>query len=405
MKKRFTEAQYKRLYPSSSRPGLFFGLAKVHKLRNGSTNVNELPLRPVISNIGTATYELSKYLAKLLQPIAKSDFTIESTKDFVRKIREKKIDKEFEMVSFVSLFTPVPLDCTIDIILDKIYNQNLISTKLTREEMKLLLEVCTKEMHFSFDGNIFRQVNGVAMGSPLGPVIANIFMVELEKRLIPTMSDKISLWFRYVDDTFTFIKRGQVDNVIEILNGFHENINFTFEKETENSISFLDVKVIKKLDGSFDTDIYRKKTDTNVYLSWKGFAPKTWKIGTLKGLIRRAFTVCSTSEYRENEVAFLKKIFTKTNGFPSKVVSKVIKEVRDKMANETALNPIPSIPNVRPLEPATVDPQSSNDVCTPFMCLPYKGQQGEQIVRKFKDVLLKSIPNYVQPRINYTGKN
>ena len=120
MKKRFTEAQYKRLYPSSSRPGLFFGLAKVHKLKNGSTNVNELPLRPVISNIGTATYELSKYLAKLLQPIAKSDFTIESTKDFVRKIREKKIDKEFEMVSFdvVSLFTSVPLDFTIGVILD-----------------------------------------------------------------------------------------------------------------------------------------------------------------------------------------------------------------------------------------------------------------------------------------------
>ena len=276
--------------------------------------------------------------------------------------------------------------------------------------MKLLLEICTKEMHFSFDGNIFRQVNGVAMGSPLGPVIANIFMVELEKRLIPTMSDKISLWFRYVDDTFTFIKKGQVDNVIEILNGFHENINFTFEKEAENSISFLDVKVIKKLDGSFDTDIYRKKTDTNVYLSWKGFAPRAWKIGTLKGLIRRAFTVCSTNEYRENEVTFLKKIFTKTNGFPSKVVSKVIKDVRDKMANETVLNPVvdpipvPSIPNVRHLEAAAVDAQSSNDVCTPFMCLPYKGQQGEEIVRKFKDVLLKSIPNYVQPRIIYTGK-
>ena len=215
----------------------------MHKLQNGSMNVNELPIRPVISNIGTATYELSKYLAKLLQPIAKSDFTIESTKDFVRKIREKKIDKEFEMVSFdvVSLFTSVPLDFTIDIILDKIYNQNLISTKLTRDEMKLLLEICTKEMHFSFDGNIFRQVNGVAMGSPLGPVIANIFMVELEKRLIPTMSNKISLWFRYVDDTFTFIRKGQVENVIEILNGFHENINFTFEKEAESSISFLDV--------------------------------------------------------------------------------------------------------------------------------------------------------------------
>ena len=411
MKKRFTDSQYKRLYPSSSRPGLFFGLAKVHKLQNGSTNVNELPLRPVISNIGTTTYELSKYLAKLLQPIAKSEFTIESTKDFVQKIKRKKIEKEFEMISFdvVSLFTSVPLDFTIGIILDKIYNQKLIATKLTRDEMKSLLEICTKEMHFSFDGSIYRQVNGVAMGSPLGPVIANIFMVELEKRLIPTMSEKISLWFRYVDDTFTFIKKGQVDSVVEVLNGFHEKIKFTFEKEVDGCISFLDVKVIKKSDDSFDTDIYRKKTDTNVYLSWKGFAPRPWKLGTLKGLIRRAFTVCSTDEYREKEVSFLKKVFTQMNGFPSKVVSKVIKDVRDKMADEIVHNPvsdpvpIPSIPNMAPLESVAVDAQSSKDVCTPYICLPYKGLPGEEIVRKFKDVLVKSLPNYVQPRIIYKG--
>ena len=109
-------------------------------------------------------------------------------------------------------------------------------------------------------------------------------------------------------------------------------------------------------------------------------------------------------------MTFLKMMFTKTNGFPSKVVSKVIKDVRDKMATKNVPNPVvdqipvPSVPSVRPLEPAAVDPPGSNDVCTPFMCLPYKGQQGVEIVRKFKDVLLKSIPNYVQPRIIYTGK-
>ena len=127
------------------------------------------------------------------------------------------------------------------------------------------------------------------MGSPLGPVIANIFMVELEKRLIPTMNDKISLWFRYVDDTFTFIKKGEVDNVIEILNGFHEGINFTFEKEVKNSLSFFDIKVINNGDGTFETDIHRKNTDTNAYLNWNSFAPKPWKIGTLKAGTHWAF--------------------------------------------------------------------------------------------------------------------
>ena len=81
MKNKFTKKLYKKLYPSSSRPGLYFGLAKVHKLKD-SRNVDELPLRPVISNIGTATYELSKYLAELLKPLTKSQYSVESTKDF-----------------------------------------------------------------------------------------------------------------------------------------------------------------------------------------------------------------------------------------------------------------------------------------------------------------------------------
>ena len=82
------------------------------------------------------------------------------------------------MISFdvVSLFTSVPLDFTIELILDKVYQEKLIDTKLKREGMKRLLEICTKDMQFSFDEKIYRQVDGVAMGSPLGPVIANIFM-------------------------------------------------------------------------------------------------------------------------------------------------------------------------------------------------------------------------------------
>ena len=196
-KMKFSSKVYKKLYPSSSRPGLYFGLAKVHKL-NGSTDVNQLPMRPVISNIGTATYELSKYLADLLRPLTKSEYSIDSTKDFIDRIRQKGIPQGYEMVSFdvVSLFTSVPLDYTINLILDKIYREKLVKTKLKRGEMKKLLETCTKEMHFSFNGEIYRQ---------LGPVIANIFMVELEKTLVPQLEGTVGLWYRYVDDTFTFI--------------------------------------------------------------------------------------------------------------------------------------------------------------------------------------------------------
>ena len=191
MKKCFSKQVYERIYPSSARPGLYYGLAKVHKISNqineevgsidSSNAARLLPLRPVISNIGTATYELSRYLAGVLKPLTKSEYSVESSKDFVDMLGSKSLPPGFSLVSFdvVSLFTKVPLDFTIDLILKKIYDERLIDTKITRQQMKKLLLICTKEMHFSFNGRMYRQIDGVAMGSPLGPVIANIFMSEL----------------------------------------------------------------------------------------------------------------------------------------------------------------------------------------------------------------------------------
>ena len=212
-------------------------MAKVHKLK-GSTDIRDLPLRPVISNIGTSTYELSRYLATLLSPLAVSEYTISNSKDFIGKIKSQKIEQNYSMVSFdvTALFTNVPLDFTINLILDKIYKEKIIKTNLARKDLEKLLNLCTKEMHFSFNNQIYKQINGVAMGSPLGPVLANIFMVELEKKLVPNLADKMPLWFRYVDDTFTFIKNVDIENVKSVLNNFHSDIKFTNEIEKDNCI-------------------------------------------------------------------------------------------------------------------------------------------------------------------------
>lgn len=113
------------------------------------------------------------------------------------------------MVSFdvTSLFTNVRLQYTIDVILRKIYDEKLINTNIPKKEMKALLLLCTKNVHFTFNGETYQQIDGVAMGSPLGPVIAGIFMVELENTLVPTLSDSLLFWKRYVDDTLCFVKK------------------------------------------------------------------------------------------------------------------------------------------------------------------------------------------------------
>ena len=103
----------------------------MHKVQNKSKSVKDLPLRPVISNCGTATYEISRYLASLLSPLMKNRYTINNTRDFVYRLRELSIHDNEKMISFdvSSLFTNVPLDHTIEIILKKVYDEKLTSTK------------------------------------------------------------------------------------------------------------------------------------------------------------------------------------------------------------------------------------------------------------------------------------
>ena len=106
----FDENEYKRMYPAGSRPGLFYTTAKVHKLQNGE-GLNELTMRPIISNIGTATYETAKFLNSLLEPLGKSDRSILNTEAFVNQVKDQRIPG-YKMISFdiKSLFTNVPLN-------------------------------------------------------------------------------------------------------------------------------------------------------------------------------------------------------------------------------------------------------------------------------------------------------
>ena len=107
--------------------------------------------------------------------------------------------------------------------------------------------------------------------------------------------------------------------------------SFSVFPASHGVISFLDVKVITKANRTFDTDIHRKETDTNIYMNWNSFAPRVWKIGTLKGLVRRAFVICSNEEFRNKELSFLKNVFRKVNGFPSKVIHTTIHSVKLKI--------------------------------------------------------------------------
>ena len=212
MKRKLPTQQCYQLYLTGSFPGKFNGTAKLHKLPINGT-VHDLQIRLIVSNTGTASYHLAKYLAKVLSPLPSSEYTIRSTIDIMNKVKNERIPQGFNMVSFdvKSLFTSVPLKKTIDIAFERIYLRKEIETILTKNEMKNLLILCTRNVHFTFNNEIYIQNDGVAMGSPLGPILAGIFMAELENALVPELKQCIKNWRRYVDDTSVYVKNGSIE--------------------------------------------------------------------------------------------------------------------------------------------------------------------------------------------------
>ena len=83
------------------------------------------------------------------------------------------------------------------------------------------------------------------------------------------------------------------------------------------------------------TTVYRKTTNNDVYLNWNAFAPISWKIGTLKTLIERAYLICSTDELRNRELKHIEKVFYENNCYPKYVIKQVLQQISEEHNNAT----------------------------------------------------------------------
>ena len=112
-------------------------------------------------------------------------------------------------------------------------------------------------------------------------------------------------------------------DVILYLSSKHPNIKFSLEKEEDGRLPFLDINIFCEND-KFATNVYRKKTFSGVYTNFKSFIPETYKIGLIKSLLFRCFSLCSDFIKFHNEIDKLKSILYK-NSYPRDLVDKCIK--------------------------------------------------------------------------------
>ena len=191
--------------------------------------------------------------------------------DFVNKV-SKLCPKNKKIVSFdvQNLFGNIPTIRTIDIIINKAFPEKKRKFNgLTKRELKELLIACTTQAHFVFNEKYYDQIDGVPMGSPLGPLLATAFMVDFEERHHNELKKLgVETWMRYVDDVFAeLIDDTNEEEILNFLNNKHKNIKFTIEKSKNNTLPFLDTCVIAS-EFNYNIQLYHKPTFTGVYLNW-----------------------------------------------------------------------------------------------------------------------------------------
>ena len=385
----------------------FYGLPKTHK--------DNLPFRPIISCAGAFNYNISKWLAGLLSPFLGtfSPSHIKHSEDFVHKFKAAHIPiHNIQLLSLDvdSLFTKVPVQDILQFLRDKLapYSDHF---PLALDKIIKLVELCVSNNVFSFGDSFYRQKFGCSMGSPLSPVLANLYMEYFETSILNTIKPKDMLWMRYVDDIITFWddRWGNFNDFLSKLNALVPSIKFKVEWETNNKIPFLDVLIIRDT-TEYKFSVYRKPTFSLSYIHFFSYHDISIKIGVASNLFLRALRICSP-EHLENEFKLIRKQLSSLK-YPDHITEKAIQKANiifyrppQNTTRETPNNKI-KIPHLDKIKTLTQPFGNSN----PFV-FTYPNTLGKSLINvqqrlSSKDIGVYEIPclDCDQSYFGFTGK-
>ena len=293
-----------------------------------------MPMCPIVSACGTAIYNRTKFITKILQNYCgKTSSFVKDITEFIKKIKHLSINPDEEtLVSFdvSALLTSMPVPVALQVINSKISTCTNFTNvyKIPTERFIKLLESTITKYIFCFNKKFYKQLQGAAMDSPVSPVIANIYMEYFESSAIPSSPTLIKRWFRNVDDVCRATRKDQVNKLQEHLNSIDSHIKFTTQLPGADGLPFLDT-LTQPTPNSIESTVYRKPTHTDRYLDYNSNHPISAKLSVIHTLIHRAKEVCSTPEFLAKETHHLHNVL-QDNHFPAQFLQQDIPQQKAK---------------------------------------------------------------------------
>ena len=206
------------------------------------------------------------------------------------------------------------------------------------------------------------------MGSPVSAVVANLYMEFFEGLALNAAPARPRIWKRYVDDTFSVMKKSDVDGLLNHLNSVRPSIKFTMELEEDESIPFLDTRVTRKVEGKLDITVYRKPTHTDRYLYFRSHHPTHVKKGLVRCLYDRARSIMKETMNLKTEKAHLAGGALQRNGYPAAFISKLDSRSTRKLVSKATprSRPSQSMPGRKAIQSTGMAPGFFSTLATPW---------------------------------------
>ena len=254
------------------------------------------------------------------------------TKRISETLKEIQLEGDKELIGFdvPSLYINVPVQDAISDCTALLYSGKYTTPPVDEDTFKQLLEICSCNVLMLTNEGYYRKKDGLALGSPPAPLLANGWMSKFDKKI----QGDAKMYFRFIDDILRGIKGHDIEDKVLEINEYHLSLKFTHECETNSSIAFLDMMNCCS-EGEVASTWHTKATDTGLTINYHALAPLKYKRSAICGLVHSIHRACST--WKNFHKSLIKaKMILENNQYPPSFYKPIIKRTLNKIMDSNS---------------------------------------------------------------------